>query len=168
MSVCSSRWTALNFDEVIRPHWPWLVDSNGSYFHMYAFSGLSVNHASRLCLFLYSPFYCVIRASQKFFTSILSTLSHLKFLLAVAHFDRRCLFRLGPSWSLAICGFIALGGSSWGQTRLYTLNPKQQFNLAVVWEFVLVSLQIHSNKFLSHCMKFLWYVIQWFNAVMRN
>ena len=39
--VCSSHGTAHYFGEVIRPHWPWLVDSIGSYFHMHAFSGLS-------------------------------------------------------------------------------------------------------------------------------
>ena len=51
-------------------------------------------------------------------------------------------------------GFIALGRLSWGQTRLYTLNPKQKFNAAVVWEFVLVNLQILSNKFFSRFVKF--------------
>ena len=128
--------------------------SIGSYCHMYEFYGLSVNHSSCLCSFMYSPFCCDLRTSQKFSTSILTSLSHLKVLLAVAHFGRRCLFRLRPSWSLAVCGFIALGRSILGQTRLYTLKAKQQLNVAVVWEFVLVSLQIHSNKFLLRLVKF--------------
>jgi hypothetical protein len=37
-SVCSSRGTAHYFDEVIWPHWLWLVDSIVSYFDMHAFS----------------------------------------------------------------------------------------------------------------------------------
>ena len=91
-SVCSSRGTSHYFDEVIRPHWPWLVDNIGSYFHMHAFSGLSVNNTSWLCLFLYSPFCCDVRAGQKVFTSIRTTLLHLQFLLAVAHLGRLCFF----------------------------------------------------------------------------
>jgi hypothetical protein len=121
---------------------------------MHEFYGLSVNHASWLCLYLYSTVCCDVRASQNVLTSILSNLKHLKFLLAVAHLGRRFLFRLGRSWYLAIYVFIPLGPSILCQTLLYTLNSKQQLNSAVVREFVVFILKIHSNKFLSRLVKF--------------